>query len=105
VDSRAARAQPGGVCTSTGIYFTPETPIPLFEMYLSDVTFKTGRPHARTIIPEVLNLVQSGRLQPERVTSETATFGDAIDALLDFTTKLVIMSIYPVSLGAVSTIA
>ena len=82
--------EPGGVCTSTGIYFTPETPIPLFEMYLGDVTFKTGRPHARSIIPEVLNLVQSGRLQPERVTSETATFEDAIDALLGFTTKLVI---------------
>jgi alcohol dehydrogenase len=82
--------EPGGVCTSIGIYYTPETPIPLFEMYLGDVTFKTGRAHARSIIPEVLDLVQSGRLQPERVTSETATFEDAIDALLGFTTKLVI---------------
>jgi threonine dehydrogenase-like Zn-dependent dehydrogenase len=82
--------EPGGVCTSTGIYYTPETAIPLFEMYLGDVTFKTGRAHARSIIPEVLNLVQSGRLQPQRVTSETATFEDAIDALLGFTTKLVI---------------
>jgi alcohol dehydrogenase len=82
--------EPGGVCTSTGIYYTPQTPIPLFEMYLGDVTFKTGRAHARAIIPEVLNLVQSDRLHPERVTSETATFTDAIDALLNFTTKLVI---------------
>jgi threonine dehydrogenase-like Zn-dependent dehydrogenase len=68
----------------------PETPIPLFEMYLGDVTFKTGRAHARSIIPRVLDLVQGGRLQPERVTTETATFEDAIDALLGFTTKLVI---------------
>jgi alcohol dehydrogenase len=82
--------EPGGVCTSTGIYYTSETPIPLFEMYLGDVTFKTGRAHARGIIPEVLDLVQSGRLQPERVTSEAATFEDAIDALLSFTTKLII---------------
>jgi alcohol dehydrogenase len=82
--------EPGGVCTSTGIYYAPETPIPLFEMYLGDVTLKTGRAHARSIMPEVLDLVQSGRLQPERVTTETATFEDAIDALLGFTTKLVI---------------
>lgn len=82
--------EPGGVCTSTGVYYTPQTPIPLFEMYLGDVTFKTGRAHARSLIPQVLDLVQSGRLQPQRVTSETATFEDAIDALLGFTIKLVI---------------
>jgi alcohol dehydrogenase len=82
--------EPGGVCTSTGIYYSPQTAIPLFEMYLGDVTFKTGRAHARAIIPQVLDLVQRGRLQPEQVTSETAPFADAIDALLGFTTKLVL---------------
>jgi alcohol dehydrogenase len=82
--------EPGGVCTSVGIYYASETPIPLFDMFLGDVTFKTGRAHTRSIVPEVLDLVRSARLRPERVTSETATFDNAIDALLGFTTKLVI---------------
>jgi threonine dehydrogenase-like Zn-dependent dehydrogenase len=82
--------EPGGVCTSVGIYYGPETPVPLFEMFLSDVTFKTSRAHSRAIIPAVLELTRTGALHPERITSETAAFEDAADSLLNFTTKLVI---------------
>jgi len=82
--------EPGGVCTSVGVYFAPETPLPVFDMYLNDVTFKTGRAHSRGIIPTVLDLAQRGGFHPERVTSETATFDGAIDALLGYTTKLVL---------------
>ncbi len=80
----------GGTCTSIGIYFGPETPVPLFDMFLGDVTLKTGRAHSRGIIPEVLELVRSGGFHPERITSETATFGDAVEALLGHTLKLVL---------------
>jgi alcohol dehydrogenase len=82
--------EPGGVCTSVGVYYATETPVPLFEMFVNGVTFKTSRAHSRGIIPHVLELTRSGALHPERVTSETATFEDAIDALLGFTTKLVV---------------
>jgi alcohol dehydrogenase len=82
--------EPGGVCTSVGVYWGPETPVPLFEMFVNDVTLKTSRAHSRGAIPHVLELTRSGALHPERVTSETARFEDAIDALLNHTTKLVI---------------
>ena len=82
--------EPGGVCTSIGIYYGRETPLPLLEMYTSGLTFKTGRAMARPAIPKILELVQSGQLQPQQVTSEQANWGDAAEALLHYRTKLII---------------
>ena len=81
--------EPWGVCTSTGIYFVP-TPMPLFEMYSIGITFITGRVNARAALEPVLDLVNAGKLQPEKVTTETASWDDAIEALKGYTTKLVI---------------
>ncbi len=39
--------EPGGVCASVGIYFAPETPVPLLDMYYTGITFKTSRVNAR----------------------------------------------------------
>ncbi len=82
--------EPGGTCTSTGIYFAPETSMPLLEMYTTGMTFKTGRVQARPIIPTILELVRDGRIQPERVTSALVPWEDALEALRDPPTKLVI---------------
>jgi alcohol dehydrogenase len=82
---------PGGTCTSTAIYFSPQTPIPLFHIYsVSEITFKTGRVQARPIIPAILDLVQEGRLRPELVTTARASWEEAIEALSNPVTKLVI---------------
>ena len=80
---------PDGVCTSVGIYFLPPR-LPLLEMYTLGVTFKTSRVMARAIIPKVLDLVTSGRLHPEQITSDQATWDEAGVALLSHRTKLVI---------------
>jgi len=45
---------------------------------------------ARPAIPKILELVQSGQLQPQQVTSEQANWGDAAEALLHYRTKLII---------------
>lgn len=82
--------EPGGVCTSVGIYFAPETPVPLLHMYRTGVTFKTGRVNAHAVTPHVLDLVQSGRLQPQRLTTKTASWQDAAEALLEPSVKVVI---------------
>jgi len=82
--------EPGGLCTSAGIVFEPLTPVPFLEMYTSGVRFHTGRVMARATIPSALELVASGRLRPERVTSHTAAWDDAADAVLESQTKLVI---------------
>jgi threonine dehydrogenase-like Zn-dependent dehydrogenase len=81
---------PGGVCTNCGIHPGETTPMPLFDMYITGMTFMTGRGHARTVIPEVLELARSGKIQPARVTSKVVSWDDAIPALLDPPTKLVI---------------
>jgi alcohol dehydrogenase len=75
--------EPGGVCTSVGIYYSDEVPVPLLTMYTYGVTFITGRVDARPLIPEVLDAVVSGKLQPERVTSRVVGWDDAAEALLD----------------------
>jgi threonine dehydrogenase-like Zn-dependent dehydrogenase len=81
-----------GTCTSVAVYFEPETPLPLLEMYTRGCTFHTSRVHARALIPEVLGLVADGRLEPERVTSAVVGFDDAPDALADPPTKLVLIA-------------
>jgi alcohol dehydrogenase len=75
-----------GVCTSTGIYFDASDPpsFPLFEMYVRNTTFVTGRVHARKQIPHVLESIESGRLDPTQVTTRVVDWQDAADALLDF---------------------
>jgi threonine dehydrogenase-like Zn-dependent dehydrogenase len=83
-------AGPDGVCTSIGIYWVPETPVPLFEAYTKGLTFHTGRVHARPVIPEVLALIASGRLHPELVTDRVVPWDDAAEALADHGSKTVI---------------
>jgi threonine dehydrogenase-like Zn-dependent dehydrogenase len=80
---------PGGTCTSIGIYYAP-TELPLLEMFLSDITFRTGMAHSRTVMPEVLELVASGRLHPEHVTGRVVGWDDAVPALGSNAGKLVI---------------
>ncbi len=81
--------EPGGTCTSTAIYFKPVA-LPLLEMYTTGLTFKTNRVHSRATTPKILELVSSGRLQPELITSERATWDEAAEALLTYSTKLVV---------------
>jgi threonine dehydrogenase-like Zn-dependent dehydrogenase len=79
-----------GTCTSVAIYFEAETPLPLLEMYTRGCTLHASRVHARALIPGVLELVEAGSLEPQRVTSAVVSFDDAPDALADPPTKLVL---------------
>ncbi|HKA90531.1 MAG TPA: alcohol dehydrogenase catalytic domain-containing protein [Haliangiales bacterium] len=87
---KAVRAvAPGGICTSTGIFFL-DTPLPLFDMYLKDVTFRTGRPNVGPHIGKVLALLAAGRIHPENL-GETAPWEDAIEVLRTRRLKPVLM--------------
>ncbi|HEY3066544.1 MAG TPA: alcohol dehydrogenase catalytic domain-containing protein [Methylomirabilota bacterium] len=78
---RALRAlEPEGICTSVSIYFE-DVPMPLLRMYTRGTRFVTGRVNSRAVLPHVLDLVTSGRLHPERVTSAVVPWDDAADAL------------------------
>jgi alcohol dehydrogenase len=81
---------PDGVCTSIGIYLQ-DTPVPLFDMYLNGVSFRTGRGHARPVIPSLLELVAAGRFRPELVTSQIADWETAPEVLSEPPRKLVLI--------------
>ena len=50
---------PDGVCTDTGIFMAP-VELPLPAMYTTGVRLVTGRVNARTVIPEILELISAG---------------------------------------------
>lgn len=81
---------PGGVCTSVGFYFQKGTSIPLMQMYTNSSTLRTGVSHPRADLPEVLQLIGSGGLQPERITTVLAPWDDSPEAFLQRTTKVVV---------------
>jgi alcohol dehydrogenase len=72
-----------GVCTSVGIYFQNQVPLPLFEAYVTGVRFLTGRVHARPAIPAAIELIASGRLDPGLVTTRIAGWEEAPSALAE----------------------
>jgi threonine dehydrogenase-like Zn-dependent dehydrogenase len=78
-----------GICTSIGIYLAP-VPLPLLDMFTQGVTFITGRPHVRTLMPDVLELVRQGRFDPDPVTVSKVDWDDAAEALSDLRAKTVV---------------
>jgi threonine dehydrogenase-like Zn-dependent dehydrogenase len=81
--------EPEGTCTSTAIYFAG-VDLPMLEMYTRGITFRTGRVNARTVIPHVLDLVASGRLRPQLVTSAVVEWDQADVALAELSAKTVV---------------
>lgn len=82
--------EPDGICTSIGIYFGQQTPVPLLEMYTKGIRFSTGRVHARPAMEPILELVRDGRFEPQLVTRESAAWDDAAEAVAGHGGKLVI---------------
>jgi threonine dehydrogenase-like Zn-dependent dehydrogenase len=70
---------PDGTCTSSALYPT-DVALPLLAMYSRGLTFRTGRVHARAVLPAVLDVLGSG-FDPSLVTATVASFDDATDAL------------------------
>jgi alcohol dehydrogenase len=48
-------------------------------MFGRNVTFRLGRSHVRTLIPEVLALMAEGRFRPELVTTASGALDQAPD--------------------------
>jgi alcohol dehydrogenase len=71
---------PDGVCSSSGSLHKHVT-LPFSGMYAHNVTLRVARADARSMIPQVLELMAAGELAPERVTTQLAPIDDAIPAL------------------------
>jgi threonine dehydrogenase-like Zn-dependent dehydrogenase len=78
----------GGVCTSAAWYFSPVA-IPLFELTLQGIVFKTGLIQAREGMPHALELIQSGKLNAALVVDRVLPWEDAAEALPELRHKLV----------------
>ncbi|WP_369217048.1 zinc-dependent alcohol dehydrogenase [Streptomyces flavofungini] len=81
---------PGGHCHSFGIFFKP-APLPLFTMYMDAITFSTGRPEIGPHLPEVLDLVRTGEVDPLPVYSDTIAYDDLPEALLELPAKPLVL--------------
>jgi alcohol dehydrogenase len=75
-----ASTAPDGVCSSAGSLHRTAR-IPLLRSYARNVTMGVSRVHARAVIPQVLELISTGGLRPETVTTTVAAIEDAPTAL------------------------
>ncbi len=81
---------PRGTATLTGLYFQKRVRVSLAETYLQGVQLRFGMPDSREAIPHILSLVASGKFRPEQLTTRCAEWGDAAEALLDPSEKVVV---------------
>jgi threonine dehydrogenase-like Zn-dependent dehydrogenase len=82
---------PGGICTTVFFHLRKGTPIPLWHMYVYGGTLTTGLANVRADLPDILRTIESGLLKPELVTTLTAQWNDAPEALLVPTTKVILV--------------
>ena len=71
---------PGGHLSNLAVFFE-EVPMPLWEMFLRDVTMSIGLPNAGPHIPAVLELARCGHIHPERLVT-VHPIADAPEALI-----------------------
>ncbi len=81
-----------GVCTSIAgiMYRKQDIPFPVYDMYRRSVSFHTGWVHTHSIIDEPLALIRSGQFDPSPVNTAVVSWEDAIPALIQPFTKVII---------------
>ena len=82
--------EPEGIYQSVSFHPGPAVPLPLGRMYTLGVRCFIGRCHAAALLPEVVALVEAGRLRPEAVTTRVADWDAAADAWPAPAIKLVV---------------
>ena len=80
-----------GRITPVTIHFGSGTPLPLLEMYTRGITFHTSRADSRRYLPEILDLVASGRIDPLAVPTTVVEWDRAADRWLEPALKMVVV--------------
>ena len=87
----AVRAtQPEGTLQSVSFYAGGDLPMPLGRLYTLGIKFFVGRAHAAALLPEVMRLIEAGRLRPGEVTTRVADWEDCAAAYVEPAIKLVV---------------
>lgn len=73
---------PGGHCENSAFYLE-DVALPMFALHLKSIEFRASLSPARVHTPAVLELLSSGRLHPELVTTAVLPFAEADTGLLD----------------------
>jgi threonine dehydrogenase-like Zn-dependent dehydrogenase len=81
---------PEGTLQSVSFYVGGDTPMPLGRLYTLGIRFFTGRAHAAALLPEVMPLIEAGRLRPAEVTTRVVDWEDAPAAYVEPAIKLVV---------------
>jgi alcohol dehydrogenase len=82
--------EPEGVLQSVSFYAGGDTPMPLGRLYTLGIRFFVGRAHAVALLPEVMPLIEAGRLRPAEVTTRVVGWEEAPAAWLEPAVKLVV---------------
>jgi alcohol dehydrogenase len=82
--------EPGGVCTSVGIYYEMRTAFPMLGAYGIGITFVTGRVNSRAVVPKVLALLASEALHVAPIATRVAPWEEAPLAMLDPGPKVIV---------------
>ena len=81
--------EPEGICQSVSFYLAP-VPVALGKLYTLGIRFCIGRCHAAALLPEVVALIEAGRLRPGEVTTRVVDWEDAAEAFPEPAIKLVV---------------
>jgi threonine dehydrogenase-like Zn-dependent dehydrogenase len=90
LDFAIRATEPEGVCQSVSFHAGAPVPLPLGRMYTLGIRFFVGRCHAAALLPEVVELIETKRLQPDAVTTRVVDWRDAAEAWLEPAIKLVV---------------
>jgi threonine dehydrogenase-like Zn-dependent dehydrogenase len=81
---------PEGICQSVSFYPGGDMPMPLGRLYTLGIRFFVGRAHSAALLPEVMPLIEQGRLRPQAVTTRVVDWEDAARAFVEPAIKLVV---------------
>ena len=81
---------PEATLQSVSFYAGGDTPMPLGRLYTLGIRFFTGRAHAAALLPQVMPLIEAGRLRPAEVTTRVVDWEDAPAAYAEPAIKLVV---------------
>lgn len=82
--------EPEGTWQSVGLYQGRSVPMPMGRLYTLGIRCFVGRCHSAALLPEVVDLVEAGRLAPEAVTTRVVDWDDAAQAWSEPAIKLVV---------------
>jgi alcohol dehydrogenase len=81
---------PEGTLQSVSFYAGGDMPMPLGRLYTLGIRFFTGRAHAAALLPDVMPLIEAGRLRPAEVTTRVVDWEEAPAAYIEPAIKLVV---------------